>query len=69
MQNADETKSFRGSITCLFITISKPYRPASEDTLARWIRSVLHDAGIDMTIFTPAQQDRLQQAKQQQKYR
>ena len=52
-QYIDVTKSLRGSITCLFITTSKPYRPASKDTLARWIKSVLHDAGIDMTIFTP----------------
>ena len=51
-QYIDVTKSLRGSKTCLFITTSKPYRPASKDTLARWIKSVLHDAGIDMTIFT-----------------
>ena len=49
----DVTKSLRGSITCLFITTSKSYRPASKDTLARWIKSVLHDAGIVMAIFTP----------------
>ena len=52
-QYIDVTKSLRGSTTCLFITTSKPYRPASKDTLARWIKSVLHDASIDMTIFTP----------------
>ena len=34
-QYIDVTKSHRGSITCLFITTSKPYRPASKDTLAR----------------------------------
>ena len=51
-QYIDVTKSIRGSITCLFITTSKPNRPASKDTLARWIKSVLHDAGIDVTIFT-----------------
>ena len=49
----DVAKSFRGSITCLFITTSKAYRPASKVTLARWIKTVLHDASIDMTIFTP----------------
>ena len=52
-QYIDVTKSLRGSTTCLFITTSKPYRPASKDTLARWIKSVLHDASIDMTIFIP----------------
>ena len=49
----DETKSLRGSITCLLLTTSKPYRPASKDTLAGCIKSVLHDAGIDMATFTP----------------
>ena len=52
-QYIDVIKSLRGSTTCLFITTSKPDRPASKDTLARWIKSVLHDAGIDVTIFTP----------------
>ena len=52
-QCIDVTKSLRRSITCLFMTVSKPYRPASKDILARWIKSVLHDTSIDMTIFTP----------------
>ena len=57
----------RGSITCLFIATSNPYSPASRNTLVRWIKSVLHDAGIDMTIHR-TQQDWPEQAKQQQKY-
>ena len=52
-QHIDVTKSITSSRNCLFITTSKPYRPDSKDTPARWIKSVLHDAGIDMTIFTP----------------
>ena len=52
-QYIDVTKSLRGRTTCLLITTSKPSRPASKDTLAKWIKSVLHDAGIDITIFTP----------------
>ena len=52
-QYIDVTTPLRDSINCLFITTSKPYRPVSTDTLARWIKSVLHDAGIDMTIFSP----------------
>ena len=52
-QYIDVTKSLRGSITCLFIKTSKPYMPASKDTLEGWIKSVLHDVGIDITIFTP----------------
>ena len=33
-QYTDVTKSLKGSITCLFITTSRPYRPGSKDTLA-----------------------------------
>ena len=50
-QYIEVTKSLRGSMTFLFITASKPYRPASKDALERWIESVLHDAGIDMKNF------------------
>ena len=35
-QCIDITISLRSSMTCLFITTSKQYRPASKDTLARW---------------------------------
>ena len=52
-QYIDVANLLSGSITCLFITTSKPCRPASKDTLARCLKSVLHDADIDMTIFTP----------------
>ena len=30
-----------------FITHRKPYRPASKDTLARWVKNVLTSSGID----------------------
>ena len=46
------TKTLSGSKTCLFITTSKPYRPASKDTLAKWIKSALNDAGIDDNFYT-----------------
>ena len=52
-QYIDVTKSLRDSITSLFITTSKPYRTASKEILAKWIKLMLHDAGIDTTIFTP----------------
>ena len=41
-QYIDVIKSFRGSTSCLFIATSKPYKPASKDTLPRWIKPVLH---------------------------
>ena len=50
-------KSFRVAITHLFITVSKPYRPASKDTPSRWIKSVLHDVVIDMEYLHHTRQD------------
>ena len=47
------TGNLRGNITRLFITLTKPYKIASQDTLARWIKTTLQSAGIDMNIFTP----------------
>ena len=47
------TANLRGNITHLFITTTKPYEMASQDTLARWIKTTLQSAGIDMSIFTP----------------
>ena len=39
--------NLRGNITHLFITTTKPYEMASQDTLARWIKTTLQSAGID----------------------
>ena len=47
------TGNLRGNITRLFITLTKPFKIASQDTLARWIKTTLQSAGIDMSIFTP----------------
>ena len=46
------TGNLRGNITRLFITLTKPFKIASQDTLARWIKTTLQSAGIDMSIFT-----------------
>lgn len=46
------TRPLRGEFTQLFITVKKPYHPASRDTLRRWVKDVLRTAGIDMDIFT-----------------
>ena len=35
----------------LFLSCRPPYKPVTTDTLARWIRSVMHDAGIDISVF------------------
>ena len=47
------TSKNRGEIKLLFITQVKPFRPASKDTIARWIRETLSKAGIDTSIFSP----------------
>ena len=33
-----------------FITHRKPYHPASKDTLARWVKDMLHFSGIDTSL-------------------
>ena len=35
----------------LFLTSTKPHRPASSATIARWIKTALTRAGINTTIF------------------
>ena len=47
------TANLRGNITRLFIPTTKPYKISSQDTLARWIKTALQSAGIDLSIFTP----------------
>lgn len=47
------TATLRGAECKLFITCKPPHRAASRDTLRRWTKEVMTDAGIDMNIFTP----------------
>ena len=47
----ERTKSLRGNITSFFITYVKPYKAASKDTISRWIKATLGQAGIDLTHF------------------
>ena len=47
------TKPLRGRTNSLFITTQKPHGPASQDTVTRWVRSLLSKAGLDLSIFTP----------------
>ena len=47
------TKYLRGSETGVFISLVKPYKHVSRDTISRWIRSVMKDAGIDVAQFKP----------------
>ena len=36
----------------LLLSFQKPFKPVSKDTISRWIKIVLKDAGIDITQFT-----------------
>lgn len=48
-----KTEQLRGPKTNnLFITLTKPYKNASSQTIARWVKKVLKDSGIDTNIFT-----------------
>ncbi|PFX30406.1 hypothetical protein AWC38_SpisGene4801, partial [Stylophora pistillata] len=47
------TKCLRGTETKLLISHAKPHHRASRDTISRWIRSVMTEAGIDVTTFKP----------------
>ena len=49
----EKTRSLREVETKLFISYVKPYRGVSEDTIARWIRTVMMNAGLDVKIFKP----------------
>ena len=41
----------RCGASALFITTTKPYRGAHPDTISRWIKTILCDAGIDTRTY------------------
>ena len=42
----------RSSDPALFISTTKPFRPVSRDTIARWIKNTMKYANIDTGLFT-----------------
>ena len=48
----DRTKLLRGTGTKLFISTIKPHNPISKDTVSRWLKTVLFEAGVKTEIFT-----------------
>ena len=52
-QYLEATKQHRGNITSLFMTLNKPFKVSSKDTLVRWVKQTLEDTGINMNIFSP----------------
>ena len=49
----ERTLDNRGKCQRLLLTAAKPFREASKDTMARWVKTVLHKAGIDIGKFGP----------------
>ena len=47
------TQPLRGNESALFISFCRPHKKVSKDTIARWIRTVMQDSGIDISIFKP----------------
>ena len=46
------TESFRKHHTMLLISHVKPHGPVSTNTIGRWTKTIMKDAGIDVTKFT-----------------
>ena len=42
-----------GYVRELLITYGKPHKPASRDSVGRWIKNELTNAGVDRTVFKP----------------
>ena len=40
-------------VSQLFISYAKPHNPVSRDTISRWVKQTLTDAGIDTKLFKP----------------
>ena len=40
-------------MSSFFITYGKPHHPASKDTLARWVKEAMREAGINTDIYKP----------------
>ncbi|XP_073238147.1 uncharacterized protein [Porites lutea] len=47
------TSNLRGSCSQLLICHCKPHGPASKDTISRWLKQVMLDAGINTSVFKP----------------
>ena len=49
----EKTELLRSENTKLFLSFQKPHNPVNKETISRWIKSVLKQAGIDSDIFKP----------------
>ena len=45
------TSPLRGTAQTMFISYRKPHKAVSRDTLSRWIKHTLSNAGVDQSVF------------------
>ncbi|CAG9138080.1 unnamed protein product [Plutella xylostella] len=45
------TQSLRNNIENLLLTYKKPHKAASSQTISRWIKQVLSESGVDISVF------------------
>lgn len=43
----------RGNVKRLLITLRPPFKAVSRDTVRRWVRTCMANAGLDLSIFAP----------------
>jgi len=48
----ERTLDVRGKTQELVLTTKKPIKAASTDSVARWVKTVMHQAGIDVSVYT-----------------
>ncbi|XP_052754135.1 uncharacterized protein LOC128201377 [Galleria mellonella] len=46
------TKNLRQNLVNLFVGYKKPHKNVGAQTISRWIKSTLHNCGIDVSVFT-----------------
>ncbi|XP_050307512.1 uncharacterized protein LOC126744197 [Anthonomus grandis grandis] len=54
----NKTNRLRNKISNLLITTKKPYKPATSQTISRWIKYTLEQSGLDNEIFETAHSTR-----------
>ena len=52
-QHIDRTSSLQGEEQQLFGSYVQPHQGVSKDTISRWIKTVMQQAGLDTTVFKP----------------
>ena len=48
----NRTRTLRENQTQLLISYAKPFKPVSKDTIARWVKKLLEQSGIDINKYT-----------------